>query len=83
MCVCVCVCLGGEESEIIWNKCEKGKGKKVERRLSASVMNSICARVSVATVFAYARVTHHDTYLQFVWYMTMYSMLFVTKEFYT
>ena len=41
-CVCVCVCLGGggEGSERIWNKCEKGKGKEVERRLSASVMNS-------------------------------------------
>ena len=40
VCVCVCVCLGGEGSERIWNKCEKGKGKEVERRLSASVMNS-------------------------------------------
>ena len=40
LCVCVCVCLGGEGSERIWNKCEKGKGKEVERRLSASVMNS-------------------------------------------
>ena len=53
MCVCVCVracvcacvracvrvCLGGEESEF-GNKCEKGKGKEGERRLSASVMNS-------------------------------------------
>ena len=38
--VCMCVCLGGEGSEIIWNKCEKGKGKEVERHLSASVMNS-------------------------------------------
>ena len=43
--VCVCVCLGGEESEIIWNKCEKGKGKEGERRLSASVMNSPSAFV--------------------------------------
>ena len=39
VCVCVCVCLGGEESEF-GNKCEKGKGKEGERRLSASVMNS-------------------------------------------
>ena len=37
--VCVCVCLGGEESEF-GNKCEKGKGKEGERRLSASAMNS-------------------------------------------
>ena len=36
----VCVCLEGEESERIWNKCEKGKGKEDERRLSVSVMNS-------------------------------------------
>ena len=36
----MCVCLGGEESEIIWNKCENGKGKEEERHLSASVMNS-------------------------------------------
>ena len=35
----VCVCLGGEGSERIRNKCEKGKGKEGERRLSASVMN--------------------------------------------
>ena len=40
VCVCVCVCLEGEESERIWNKCEKGKGKEGERCLSASVMNS-------------------------------------------
>ena len=41
VCVCVCVCVfgGGEESEF-GNKCEKGKGKEGERRLSASVMNS-------------------------------------------
>ena len=39
VCVCVCVCLGGEESEF-GTKCEKGKGKEGERRLSASVMNS-------------------------------------------
>ena len=36
---CVCVFGGGEESEF-GNKCEKGKGKEGERRLSASVMNS-------------------------------------------
>ena len=40
VCVCVCVCLGGEGSERIWIKCEKGKGKEDERCLSASVMNS-------------------------------------------
>ena len=40
MCVCLCVFGGGEGLERIWNKCEKGKGKEVERRLSASVMNS-------------------------------------------
>ena len=46
VCVCVlCVCLGGEGSERIWNKCEKGKGKEGERRLSASVMNSPSAFV--------------------------------------
>ena len=28
VCVRVCVCLGDEESEIIRNKYEKGKGKK-------------------------------------------------------
>ena len=39
-CVRACVCLGGEGSERIWSKCEKGKGKEVERHLSASVMNS-------------------------------------------
>ena len=39
VCVCVCVFGGGEESEF-GNKCEKGKGKEGERRLSASVMNS-------------------------------------------
>ena len=48
VCVCLCVCRacmrvcvfgGGEESEF-GNKCEKGKGKEGERRLSASVMNS-------------------------------------------
>ena len=45
MCVHVCVCLGGEGSERIWNKCEKGKGKEGERCLSASVMNSSSAFV--------------------------------------
>ena len=35
----MCV-FGGEGSEIIWNKCEKGKGEEGERRLSASAMNS-------------------------------------------
>ena len=40
VCVCVCVWVGGEGSEWIWNKCEKGKVKEGERRLSASVMNS-------------------------------------------
>ena len=36
----VCVCLGGEGSERIWNKCEKGKGTESERHLSASVTNN-------------------------------------------
>ena len=45
VCVCACVCLGGEESERIWNKFEKGKGKEGERHLSASVMNSPLAFV--------------------------------------
>ena len=40
VCVCVCVCLGGGEESEFGNKCEKGKGKEGERRLSASVMNS-------------------------------------------
>ena len=43
LCMCVCVCVwggGGEGSERICNKCEKGKGKEGERRLSASVMNN-------------------------------------------
>ena len=40
VCVCTCVCLVGEGSERIWNKCDKGKGKKCQRCLSASVMNS-------------------------------------------
>ena len=42
VCLCVFVCAfgGGERSEGIWNKCEKGKGKEVERRSSVSVMNS-------------------------------------------
>ena len=36
----MCVCLGGGEESEFGNKCEKGKGKEGERRLSASVMNS-------------------------------------------
>ena len=46
MCACMCVYLfGGEGSEIIWNKCEKGKGKEGKRYLSTSVMNSPSAIV--------------------------------------
>ena len=41
VCVCVCVCVWGvKDHKEFWNKCEKGKGKEGERRLSASVMNS-------------------------------------------
>ena len=36
----VCVFGGGEGSERIWNKYEKGKGKESERHLLASVMNN-------------------------------------------
>ena len=43
--MCVCVCLGGEGSERIWNKCEKGKRKEGERCLLASVMNNPMAFV--------------------------------------
>ena len=42
--VCVCVC-GGEESERMWGRCEKGKVKECERRLLVSVMNSSSAFV--------------------------------------
>ena len=70
VCVCVCVCLGGEESEIIWNKCGKGKGKEGERRLSASVMNSPSASAQGQAWplcgLAYARVTHHGIYVQYL-----------------
>ena len=70
VCVCVrtrvCACLGGEGSERISNKCEKRKGKEGERRLSVSVMNSpspfVQGYIGMATVFAYARATHHGTY---------------------
>ena len=47
--------------------CE-GKVKEGEGHLLVSVMNSpsvfVQARVGVATVLAYARVTHHDMYPQ-------------------
>ena len=46
VCGCGCVCVyGGEESERMWGRCEKGKVKESERRLSASVMNSFSAFV--------------------------------------
>ena len=46
VCVCVCVCVcGGDESERMWGRCEKGKVKESERHLLASVMNSFSAYV--------------------------------------
>ena len=75
----MCVCFGGEGSERIWNKFEKGKGLEDERRLSVYEHPlAICARVGVATVLAYARVTHHGTYLQSLY--TVYSKLFVQRN---
>ena len=45
-CVCVCVCIfGGENSENMGRSERKLKGKECERRLSASVMNSLSAFV--------------------------------------
>ena len=47
VCVCVCVCVfgGAKDQREFENKCEKGKGKEGERRLSASVMNGPSAFV--------------------------------------
>ena len=46
VCVCVCVCVGGvKDQRECGQKCEKGKIKECERRLSASVMNSPSAFV--------------------------------------
>ena len=78
MCVCVCVCLKCEGSEIIWNKCEKEKGKEGERHLSVSVTapRHLCK----------GRCGHYvglckgypPCYIptEFVWYMTMYTVSF-------
>ena len=74
------MCLGGEESEF-GNKCEKGKGKEGERRLSASVMNS-----PLPLILCKGRRGHcvglckgHPPWhipTEFVWYMTMYTVSF-------
>ena len=41
VCVCVCVCVGGVKDQREYGKkCEKGKVKECERRLSVSVMNN-------------------------------------------
>ena len=46
VCVCVCVCVGrGKDQRECGNKCEQGKVKECERRLSVSVMNSHSAFV--------------------------------------
>ena len=53
MCVCV------------WEVKDQGEfGDDYEKRKGNEQSLSICARVGVATVLAYAGVTHHGTYLQ-------------------
>ena len=67
VCVCVCVCVWGvKDHKEFWNKCEKGKGKEGEAFVGVSNEQplDICAWVGVATMLAFARVTHHGTYLQ-------------------
>ena len=79
-CVRVCVCLGGEGSESIWNKCEKGKGKEGERRLSASVMNSHLCKGRHGHCVAWpmqGSLTMAYTYRVCTVYDHVYSMLFV------
>ena len=66
--MCVCVWGVNDQKEFGIYECEKGKGKEDVRRLSASVMNSpspfVQGYIGVATVLAYARITHHGTCLQ-------------------
>ena len=83
MCVCVCVCLGGEGLEKIWNKCEKGKGKEGERRLSASVMNTPCHLCKGRRGHCVGLSKGHPPWhipTEFVWYMTMYTVRFLYKQ---
>ena len=87
--VCVCVCVGGGEgSERIWNKYEKGKGKESERHLSASVMNNPRhlykgRRGRCVGLWKGHPPWHIPT--EVVLYMTMYtvSFLYIQKNFFT
>ena len=80
VCVCVCVCVFGGE---VKDQKEFGinvRKEKVKNSVSNGQPLGIC-QVGVATVLAYARVTHHGTYVptEFVWYMTMYTVCFLYK----
>ena len=68
-CVCVYVCVCVKDQRECGGKCEKGKVKECEAFVGVSNEQplGICAWVGVATVFAYARVTHHGIYLQSVY----------------
>ena len=82
-CECVCVCVWGlKDQKEFGNKCEKGKGKEGERRLSASVMNSPSVVCMGRRGHCVGLCKGHPPWhipTEFVWYMTMYTVCFYTR----
>ena len=65
MCVCVCV-WGAKDQKEFGISVRKEKVKRLRGVVSISNEQPLVIRawIGVATVLAYARVTHHGTYLQ-------------------